>query len=269
MNRVTLLYFMGMLGVALAIIVPGRAWVSPLTYMVILPLGVTWLWRLDGHSLWDLGYRFDKGWSSKVGLGIIIGIAIPLLFQIIEFLGGWIVLSARGGSAQAWISSMLLAALKMVLIVGIEELVFRGFFLQAIAQRKGILSAILASSLLWGAGHLTSMATNGLTLAAIVTGMLTFLFWGSALSISYLRAQKSLWLPYGLHLGINLGFSLLGSFFVVESHAPDWWLGHPAWRPESGILGMLIWSILAWIIYSLTGKKRIQETAASHLPAVL
>ncbi len=94
-------------------------------------------------------------------------------------------------------------------------------------------------------------------------GMTTFILWGTTLSITFARAEKTLWLPYGLHLGINLGFSMLGWFFLTEPHAPQWWLGNPALAPESGVLGIMIWSCLALIAYLITGKKRITDLLLS------
>ena len=149
--------------------------------------------------------------------------------------------------------------LRIVCVVAIEEFVFRGFFLHALRRRTNVWLAAVLSSLLWGAGHLTSMVYEGLTPILIIIGMTTFLVWGITLSLSYLNAEKSLWLPYGVHLGINLSFSSVGLFFVTQPNAPQWWIGHPAWSPESGLIGITVWLILALIIYGFTGNHKINE----------
>jgi membrane protease YdiL (CAAX protease family) len=98
----------------------------------------------------------------------------------------------------------------------------------------------------------------------ITVGMLTFLLWGITLTFCYLRAGKSLWLPYGLHLGINLCSSTVGIPFIIQPIAPQWWIGHPDWSPESGAIGVIVWLLFALVMVWITGKKRINKVAASE-----
>jgi membrane protease YdiL (CAAX protease family) len=60
--------------------------------------------------------------------------------------------------------------------------VFRGFFLQGLARKAGIIVAIIASSILWGVGHLVSMAKSNLPRSERLMGIIAFTFWGIALS---------------------------------------------------------------------------------------
>jgi membrane protease YdiL (CAAX protease family) len=146
----------------------------------------------------------------------------------------------------------------MILVVAIEEFVFRGFFLNALSRKRGFWLAGGLSSLLWGISHLASMVREGLPPGLMSLGVASFLLWGITLCLSYLRAQNSLWLPYGLHLGVNLGFSLAGWFYATQPSAPQWWIGHPAWSPESGLVGVILWLILALASYGLTGDGRVK-----------
>ncbi len=263
MNRVFVLYILGLFAVALAIAFPSLAWLSPVTFMLIFPLGAIWLWKSEGRSLGDLGYRFCSGWLRYLAIGLFFGLAIPVLFQVIQILGGWITLIPRGEPIKDLMFYLTQLFLRMVFIVAIEEFVFRGFFLHALRPRAGVQLAAMLSSLLWGAGHLTSMVNEGLTPGLIIIGMTTFLVWGITLCLSYLKAEQSLWLPYGLHLGINLSFSLVGWFFITQPNAPQWWIGHPAWSPESGLIGIVVWLILALVVYWLTGNDKINRFTAS------
>jgi uncharacterized protein len=247
------------LAVGLAIVLPSLTWLSPLTFTLLLPAGALWIWKSGKRSFGDLGWRLSAGWLRTLAVGLFCGLAIPLLFLVIQVVGGWITLTPRAGAAQGLISYLLLLVLKMVFLVAIEELVFRGFFLQALGSKAGLLLAMILSSLLWGAGHLVSMVSDGLILIQIVIGMTTFLLWGIALSLCFLRAEKSLWLPYGVHLGVNLSFSLSGWFFITRPNAAQWWLGHPTWSPESGLLGVVGWLLLVLVIYSLTGNDRLNR----------
>jgi hypothetical protein len=87
-------------------------------------------------------------------------------------------------------------------------------------------------------------------------GMLTFIVWGTALSIGCLRTGKSLWFPFGLHYGLNISFSLLGGFVLASYQAPQWLVGTPPWMPESGVLGPLIWLLAIGIIWKITPEQR-------------
>jgi uncharacterized protein len=263
MNKTILLYIVGLFAVALAIIIPALSWLSPLTYVLIFPVAATWLWKSAGRSLWDLGFRFGQGWFRRLAIGIIFGLAIPIFFKAIQLLGGWISLAKRVDPITGMGSYLLALILKMLFLVAIEELVFRGFFLQALSRKTGVWSAIVLSSLLWGIGHLASLVGAGLPPGLIIIGMTTFLLWGITLSLCYLRAGRSLWLPYGLHLGINLCSSLIGWPFITQPHAPQWWIGHPAWSPESGVIGVVVWLAFALILYWNTGNKKINDFLAS------
>lgn len=263
MKRTFGLYTFGFLAVALAIAFPSLPWLSPVTFLLVIPLGAIWIWKSQGRSLWDLGCRFSGGWFRHLAIGLLFGLAIPILFQAIQVLGGWIALAPRGEPTQDLASYLATLLLRMVFIVAIEEFVFRGFFLNALIQGTGFQVAAVLSSLLWGASHLTSMVNEGLTLGSILIAMLSFSLWGITLCLCYLKATRSLWLPYGLHLGINLSFSLVGWFFITQPNAPKWWIGHPAWSPESGLIGVIVWLILAWVVYTQIATDKLSELAAS------
>ena len=122
--------------------------------------------------------------------------------------------------------------------------------------------AAFLSSALWGASHLTSMVNEGLEIGLMLIAMATFMPWGFTLYLCILRASGSLWLPYGLYLGVNLSFSLLGLFFIKQPTAPEWWIGNPAWSSESGLIGVVVWLILALIVYRLTGTDKFDMLKA-------
>jgi len=128
---------------------------------------------------------------------------------------------------------------------------------------------VLLSSILWGMGHLPSMVSEGLSPFSIAVGMLTFVTWGIALSIGCLRTGRALWFPFGLHYGLNVSFSLLGGFSLVSYQAPQWWVGNPAWAPESGVLGTLVWLVAIGIVWIITPPARYGEKSDASLDAPL
>jgi membrane protease YdiL (CAAX protease family) len=243
------LALMALIAVVLAVAFPSIGWISPLTFVLLVPLGAVIGWICAGNSFVDLGYRFSARWSRSLAAGLLLGLAIPVLFQIIQIAGGWITLTPRAEPPGNIFSYMLLLLLKMLFLVAIEELLFRGFFIQSLSRKTGVGPAVILASLLWGAGHITSMAASGISAGQIAIGMVTFALWGVMLSICFVKMDKSLWLPYGIHLGVNLSFSLVGWFFITTPNAPQWWLGHPNFAPETGLIGIIFWSILALGVY--------------------
>jgi membrane protease YdiL (CAAX protease family) len=240
-----ILAFMTLIAVAMAVAFPSLAWLSPLTFVLLLPLGAIWIWRRDGRAFADLGYRLSAGWLRHLAAGLMLGLAIPALFMAVQVLGGWITLSPRSESPGNLASYLLLLLVKMFFIVGIEEFVFRGFFIQSLGRKITIVPAVILASLLWATGHIASMAASGIAAGQIAIGMVTFILWGAALSIGFLKTGKSLWLPYGIHFGVNISFSMLGWFLITTPNAPQWWIGHPSFMPETGLIGIFFWGILA------------------------
>jgi membrane protease YdiL (CAAX protease family) len=258
-NKAIILYIFDVLAVVLSIAFASLMLLQLVSFLVIIPLGAIWIWKSEGRSVWDLGYRFSSGWLGFLAIGLVIGLGIPILFELIQVLGGWTTVTPLGEPLQDLVTYLPMVLIRMIIVVAIEELVFRGFFPNALSQRTGVWIAIVLSSLLWGASHLGSMVNEGLTPGLMIIGIASFLGWGITLSLCYLIAEKSLWLPYGLHLGVNLSSSLVGWFFIAQPNAPQWWIGHPAWAPESGLIGTIVWLILASIIYLLTGADKLKR----------
>ena len=249
MNKAFVLYAFGLFAVSLAIGLPSISWISPATYLFVFPVVAIWLWKSDGYSLWDLGFRFNQGWHNSLVKGLLFGLAIPISLEVAQILCGWTILSPRGDPIGDLPIYLLRILIQMAISVSIEEFVFRGYFFQAMEHKAGIVPTSLLTSLLWGLGHITAMIKEGLSLISILIGMTTFLMTGIALCISYLKAKKLLWLPFGIHYGLNISFSLIGWFFITKYNAPDWWIGNPAWSPESGLIGILVWTIIAFFLW--------------------
>src|SRR6185436_7940059 len=86
-----------------------------------------------------------------------------------------------------------------------------------------------------------------------IFGFINTILAGMMLSIAYLRT-RSLWLPYGLHLGWNvglgfvLGYPLSGikidSLWSTVASAPQWLIGSE-YGPEGGIIGTILFAAAA------------------------
>ena len=162
---------------------------------------------------------------------------------------GWVTLTPVQLTAANSAKVVLLAVVKMAFIAAVEELVFRGYFLQRFSFNLRIRLAVLSSSLLWALLHLPDMLGSGLFPLQLVVGTVTFGVIGVALGIGFLHNDNTLWLPFGLHYGYNVGYSLIGGLATVTYHAPTWWAGHPAWSPESGLSGLLLAAVILGIVW--------------------
>jgi membrane protease YdiL (CAAX protease family) len=231
------------------------AWLTPLTLGVLL-VGSILLWRADGKPLRELGFRRTAHWGRFLGSGLVIGGLIPLIVLLIMWVGEWADVSFEAGGFQVILSGVILAVIRIALIAGSEELVFRGFFFQSMKMRIGFLSAAIGSAILWALTHLPDMYFSGLSVSSILIGIATFILWGVVLAMCVRLGEDSLWLPFGLHFGYNLVFSIVGYFLVSTIEGSEWILGHPAWRPESGILGLALWIFGVVILGYLLNKEK-------------
>src|SRR6185436_4454317 len=81
-----------------------------------------------------------------------------------------------------------------------EELVFRGYPLQILMKGLGPWGATILISCLFGLIH-------GNNPGATVFSILGTILAGMTLAIAYLKT-RSVWLPFGIHLGWNVGLSM-------------------------------------------------------------
>jgi membrane protease YdiL (CAAX protease family) len=140
-----------------------------------------------------------------------------------------------------------------VLLMGslAEELMFRGYPFQRLAETMGAAGAILSFSVLFAVMHLLNPGASALgTWDTVVIGI--------GLAIAYLRT-RSLWLPWGFHFAWNVSMGLLFGlpvsglrlFNVVSHGAPNgpWWLTGGAYGPEAsvpGAIAVLVAVIVMW-----------------------
>ena len=185
------------------------------------------------------GVTLHERWRRDLGAGLIVAGGMMAVFA-----GMAGILSDWGAAAPAspdasWQSVLLTAALLGVAAAN-EELVYRGYPLQALIAAVGPAAAVGLMSALFGLGHhLNPNATWLGTTNTFLAGVL--------LSVAYLRT-RSLWLPYGIHIGWNLllgvvfGLPVSGvrlhSVWSTQVDGPQWLTGGP-FGPEGGVLATI------------------------------
>jgi len=235
------LYAFALLALFVGTHVEWLGWLSPVSLGGLF-VGVTLLWRSSGHRLSELGFTAGQGWKGKMISGLSIGISLPVSLFAVAILLGWLVATPSHRSAGTLAFLLVLGAWKILALVGLEESVFRGYYLQSLLGMSRVWAAVVLSSALWALMHVPSMAASDLPALAIGMGVATWTVTGVALGIGFLRTDRSLLFPLSLHMGYNWSYSTLGTFFFTTPHVSGLWLGCAGAVPESGLLGLL-WAL--------------------------
>lgn len=192
----------------------------------------------DKQSFVSLGLRVDKFAVGDVLFGFILsGVmagsvflamwALGFIDNVHIAIGGWTAVQALAG-----------ALLIMTLVGFWEELVFRGYLLQNMAEGLGMNKAIIISCLLYGVVHSANPNATMLSTAIIV-------LFGYLRIYGYLSTGQ-LWLSIGMHTGWNFfqatvfGFAASGhaeeaTLIAHDSQAADW-LSGGKFGPEASVL---------------------------------
>ena len=180
-----------------------------------------------------------EGMGHDFLFGLLIAAGMLILFGLASAAAGGLTIENAPHGDGFWGRLIV-----VVILLGVsafnEELVFRGYPMQVLMTGIGPLPAIVVMSGLFGLlHHLNPNATWLGTLNVVLAGVL--------LSLAYLRT-RSLWFPFGIHVGWNLGLGpifgfpvsglTIGSIWNSQSVGADWVTGGD-FGPEGGVLGTL------------------------------
>ena len=208
---------------------------------------------LDQKSFASLGFgRPETAWKDLSFGFALSGAMAACVFATMGALGlienVTVTLSASGAIP------VLAGPLLITILIGYwEELVFRGYLLQNLAEGLGMSTAIVVSCLLYGAVHAANPNAGVLsTLIIVLFGFLRI--------YGYL-ATGLLWLSIGMHIGWNFfqgpvfGFAASGhaaeqTLISHETRTPDWLSGGD-FGPEASVLTVpvvlfALWAMRAW-----------------------
>jgi len=136
--------------------------------------------------------------EALLGLGLGVLVAGLVVFGMAALGGIW--WTSEAGSAGEYLRKGAESLWFFTLPAAAEEVVFRGYLFQSLAESWGALRALWITSLVFGLVHFTNPNTSILGIANIVVA-------GLFLGVVYLKTA-SLWWAAGAHLGWNwtLGF---------------------------------------------------------------
>jgi len=221
---------------------------------------------VDRRPLEVFGVGFLPHWQRDLGLGLALASLMLTTLVAGCYAFGYVSIHWTGTQAPR---STLLATFGLLSIAAVsEELVFRGFPLQILVQAMGQWPAVITMSVIFGAMHLNNPN------ASLLGGLNTVLA-GVLLSVAYIRA-RSLWLPYGIHVGWNIGLGFVLGFPLSGLDLASLWTTGIAGRdtilgggygPEGGLLATFIFASSALFVQrqeyfrsSLTARSQTAPT---------
>lgn len=193
---------------------------------------------LDRKSFASLGFdEFGRGWKDLLFGFLLSGAMAAVVFGTMVALGFVTDVVIKISFAQA--VAALAVPLGLTILIGYwEELVFRGYLLQNMAEGLGMRNAIIVSCVLYGLVHAANPNAGLLSSTIIV-------LFGFLRIYGYL-ATGLLWLSIGMHIGWNFfqgpvfGFAASGhrEEITVIEHTPAGadWLSGGDFGPEASII---------------------------------
>ncbi len=217
-----------------------------------LALGVTagMLRRLEGRGLDTVGLAWDRsalGWP----VGLVLGAVTPLLVTAGFLATGHAVLRPAALTARALALTTLPMTFGVLLLSAWEEIAFRGYPLQLLAEWRGPRLAALLTGIAFGLAHSGNPGANP-------AGLIFTAMNGALLAWVVIRTG-SLWLATGYHGGWNLAAAILlglrdsgtlheGSLAHTELIGPAWLTGSAFGFEASPLTGMVELIVLALMV---------------------
>jgi membrane protease YdiL (CAAX protease family) len=210
----------------------------------------------DRRPLGSMGLAFHSRWWRELSWGMVVGGAMLCLAVLIEWGGGFVHFAF---TPHPMFLAGCFSAILFVVAAAKEEVIFRGYAFQRLAEAITPVGAIAIMSAFFGLAHFAN--PHRTWISTLNTALV-----GIPFCVAYLRT-RSLWMPIGIHFvwnllqGFFMGLPVSGLAFsasVLTAHVlgPAWLTGGN-YGPEGGLLATP--PILLGIAY-LTLSKRIYTT---------
>jgi len=150
---------------------------------------------------------FNAGWFSETGVGFMVSLILVSIVVCVLLFSKCFIVSGIISNKRFVLDLFV----KFVMGAFIEELIFRLIIYKLTEELFGTWIALLIQVFLFGFSHgLNENATLFTTFSVVIVGGLVY-------CAAYIYS-RSLWLPFGLHLGWN--FSQSGIFSMPNSGTP-------------------------------------------------
>ncbi len=220
-----------------------------------------WLRVFEHRPLWTIGME-KKEWLSKYLRGALVGsvmisaaVGLPAMFGYIQL---------QGNSSGVSVATMgaLILVMGWVVQGAAEEVLFRGFLLQIIGSRFGVIAGVLVTSILFALLHIFNAS---LGVIALINLMLFGVF-----AAFYTLWEGSLWGVFAVHSFWNwvqgnlFGMEVSGlpvrleALIDLKEVGPDWFTGG-AFGPEGGIAVTLLLLAGIAVLWLLESRKQSES----------
>jgi uncharacterized protein len=215
--------------------------------------------RLDRRPFSSLGLRLNNQATRDFLFGFGLPALLLGLIFLFEWAVGWLHVEAFAWQTQTPIlilQGVFIAIIVFLLTGWGEELLFRGYWLQNLAEGLNWFWAVIISSIVFALAHSFNPDFTWEAILGLVVAGVFFAF-------GYMRTSL-LWLPIGFHFGWNffegtvLGFQVSGltSFSLIQQtvNGPPTITGG-AFGPEAGLIVLPALGLGAVLIYLYTRKR--------------
>lgn len=222
---------------------------------------------LDRRPLRSVGLAFHSRWGRELGLGVVIGAALILTVAALERVLRLAHFGVNSLPPTQAVSAGAFYGVTLAIAATIEELIFRGYPFQRLAEAITPAGGIAVTSVFFGLAHLGN--AHHTWFSTVNTALV-----GVPLAVAYLRT-RSLWMPVGIHFSWNFvlgfviglpvsGFAFPESLLKAQVQGGAWITG-AAYGPEGGALATFV--ILGATIYLLLSKRLSVSEEMSKLIA--
>ncbi len=170
-----------------------------------------------GHRFQFTGYRFSPRWLIQLGLGICLGFIVQIIPLLLMSILDWYTVEGWLWNYQpvsVLVPAILFSFMFSTETAIIEESLFRGFFMNALAERYNIGIGLVASSILFGLVHFSGFSGEFPWWLSLISATVGGFVFGQA----YLLFGN-IWVPLGIHFGIHFAARTLGTVGVSPADA--------------------------------------------------
>jgi uncharacterized protein len=226
-------------------------WLSILTNLLASVISV-WLFRrfIDRQSMGSLGFKWD-GFSKHAYTGFFAAIAMIGIATLLLIALNYLQFTQWNVQPMVIMSSVFL----MLLVAFSEELVFRGYLLNNLMHSTNKWVALLISSALFAAMHISNPGAGVLPIIEVFVG-------GIMLGINYIYT-RNLWFGIFLHFAWNFfqgpvfGYKVSGvdiSPIMLQELTGPTWLNGGAFGLEGSILAIILNLLLIGILVTVYNR---------------
>lgn len=228
-----------------------------------------WLFERRGPAPIGLNGHFLMPFVRGYALGLIF---IAATVGIIFLIGGYAV-EAPGELTTATLAPLLILLVGFVVQGSTEEIFFRGWLMQLLASRHGIMLGVVVNSALFGLMHGLNIPFG----PALVLGLANIVLVGVFLSL-YAAKEGTLWGVCAWHaawnwlLGVGFGLPVSGQQIdvpplavdLIDTGALPWWVTGGEFGPEASVVctGVLVIGTVAVLV-----RGRVKDFCAESGPS--